>query len=150
MLAMPETALPRGYIMCFDFGFRRIGVAIGQTATWTANSLLTVSHRQQPDWQVIDRLVAEWKPSTLVVGLPLGAEGDETDMSKAARAFGAALHERYSLETHFADERLSSRAAEERFIEGRASGQLRRKDSSRLDAMAAQVILENWLASLRA
>ncbi|MFC1689829.1 Holliday junction resolvase RuvX [Pseudomonadota bacterium] len=145
---MPEPAQLRGYILCFDFGFRRIGVAVGQTATWTANSLQTVSHRQQPDWPAIDRLVAEWKPSALVIGLPLGPEGEETDMSKAARAFGTALHKRYSVDTHFADERLSSRAAEERFIEGRASGQLRRKDSSRLDAMAAQVILENWLASL--
>ena len=82
---MPESAIPRGYILCFDFGLRRIGVAIGQTATYTANSLQTVSHRQKPDWLAIDRLVAEWKPSTLLVGLPLGPDGEETDMSKAAR-----------------------------------------------------------------
>jgi len=145
---MPESAIPRGYILCFDFGLRRIGVAIGQTATYTANSLQTVSHRQKPDWLAIDRLVAEWKPSTLLVGLPLGPDGEETDMSKAARCFGAALHKRYSLDTHYADERLSSRAAQERFAERRASGELRRKDSAQLDAMAAQVILENWLGSL--
>lgn len=145
---MPESAIPRGYILCFDFGLRRIGVAIGQTATYTANSLQTVSHRQKPDWLAIDRLVAEWKPSTLLVGLPLGPDGEETDMSKAARRFGAALHKRYSLDTHYADERLSSRAAQERFAERRASGELRRKDSAQLDAMAAQVILENWLGSL--
>jgi putative Holliday junction resolvase len=147
---MPEPAIPRGYILCFDFGLRRIGVAIGQTATFTANSLQTVSHRQRPDWPAIDRLVAEWKPSTLLVGLPLGSEGEETDMSKAARRFGAALQKRYSLDTFYADERLSSRAAEDRFAERRASGELRRKDSVQLDAMAAQVILENWLGSLRA
>ena len=146
---MPESALPRGYILCFDFGLRRIGVAIGQTATFTANSLETVSHRQKPDWPAIDRLVAEWKPSLLLVGLPLGAEGDETDMSRHARSFGQKLNKRYSLDTQFADERLSSRAAEERFVQGRASGAFRRKDASRLDAMAAQVILESWLESLR-
>ena len=145
---MPETAIPSGYILCFDFGLRRIGVAIGQTATWTANSLETISHRQAPDWSAIDRLVAEWKPSTFLVGLPLGRDGEETDMSKAARNFGARLKKRYSVETRYADERLSSRTAEERFAELRASGGLKRKDASRLDAMAAQVILENWLSSL--
>jgi putative Holliday junction resolvase len=146
---MPEPALPRGYILCFDFGLRRIGVAIGQTATFTANSLETVSHRQKPDWPAIDRLVAEWKPSLFLVGLPLGPDGDETDMCRHARSFGRELKKRYSLDTQFADERLSSVAAGERFVQGRASGVLRRKDASKLDAMAAQVILESWLESLR-
>jgi putative Holliday junction resolvase len=145
---MPEPEPPRGYILGFDFGLRRIGVAVGQTATHTASSLETVSHGREPDWAAIDRLVKEWKPSTLLVGLPLGPEGDETDMSKAARRFGAALQTRYSLDIFYADERLSSRAAEERFAELRASGSLRRKNASQLDAMAAQIILENWLNSI--
>ena len=144
---MPETALPRGYILGFDFGLRRIGVAVGQTATHTASSLETVSHGREPDWTAIDRLVKEWKPSTLLVGLPLGPEAEETDMSKAARRFGAALHIRFSLEVAYADERLSSRAAADRFVELRASGSLRRKDARQLDAVAAQIILENWLQS---
>ena len=145
---MPETALPRGHILSFDFGLRRIGVAVGQTATDTASSLETVSHGRQPDWVAIDRLVKEWKPSTLLVGLPLGPEGEETEMSKAARRFGAALQKRFSLELAYANERLSSRAARDRFVELRASGSLRRKGVSQLDAMAAQIILENWLQSL--
>ena len=145
---MPETALPRGHILSFDFGLRRIGVAVGQTATDTASSLETVSHGRQPDWVAIDRLVKEWKPSTLLVGLPLGPEGEETNMSKAARRFGAALQKRFSLELAYANERLSSRAARDRFVELRASGSLRRKGVSQLDAMAAQIILENWLESL--
>ena len=145
---MPETALPRGHILSFDFGLRRIGVAVGQTATDTASSLETVSHGRQPDWVAIDRLVKEWKPSTLLVGLPLGPEGEETNMSKAARRFGAALQKRFSLELAYANERLSSRAARDRFVELRASGSLRRKGVSQLDAMAAQIILENWLQSL--
>ena len=145
---MPETALPRGYILGFDFGLRRIGVAVGQTETDTASSLETVSHGREPDWVAIDRLVNEWKPSTLLVGLPLGPGGEETNMSKAARRFGATLQKRFSLELAYADERLSSRAARDRFVEQRASGSLRRKDASQLDAMAAQIILENWLQSL--
>jgi putative Holliday junction resolvase len=145
---MPENALPHGHILSFDFGLRRIGVAVGQTATDTASSLETVSHRREPDWVAIDRLVKEWKPSTLLVGLPLGPEGEETEMSKAARRFGAALQKRFSLDLAFANERLSSRAARERFVELRASGSVRRKGVSQLDAMAAQIILENWLQSL--
>jgi len=145
---MPEPATLRGYIMGFDFGFRRIGVAIGQTATHTASALETVSHARQPDWAAIDRLVKEWNPSSMLVGLPLNAEGEETRMSRAARQFGAALRKRYALDVHFADERLSSQAAESRFIEMRASGELKRKDSNQLDAMAAQIILENWLQSI--
>jgi putative Holliday junction resolvase len=145
---MPETARLRGYILCFDFGLRRIGVAVGQTATHTASCLETVSHGREPDWVAIDRLVKEWQPSTLIVGLPLGPEGEETDMSKAARRFGADLQKRFPLELAYADERLSSRAASDRFIELRASGGLRRKGASQLDAMAAQIILENWLQSL--
>ena len=144
---MPETAPTRGYILSFDFGMRRIGVAVGQTTTRTASALETVAHSKQPDWGAIDRLVREWKPALLLVGLPLGAEGEETDMSRAARRFGHSLEKRYSIDVDYCDERLSSRVAENRFAEQRASGGLRRKDASRLDAMAAQVILENWLQS---
>ena len=146
---MPEAATPRGYILSFDFGMRRIGVAVGQATTHTASALETVAHSNQPDWGALDRLVKEWKPALLLVGLPLGAEGEETDMSRAARRFGKALGARYSLEVDYCDERLSSRVAENRFAEQRASGNLRRKDAGRLDAMAAQVILENWLQSHR-
>ncbi|MBT8064504.1 MAG: Holliday junction resolvase RuvX, partial [Gammaproteobacteria bacterium] len=65
---MPETAIPGGYILGFDFGLRRIGVAVGQTATHTASSLETVRNGKTPDWPAIDRLVKEWKPSLLLVG----------------------------------------------------------------------------------
>lgn len=145
---MPETALTRGYVLGFDFGFRRIGVAVGQTTTHSARPLETISHGKKPDWLAIERLVSEWSPALLVVGLPLGAEGEETDMSRAARRFGVNLNKRFSVTVDYVDERLSSREAESRFIEQRAGGQLRRKDAAQLDAMAAQIILENWLQSL--
>jgi putative Holliday junction resolvase len=144
---MPDTAILSGYILGFDFGFRRIGVAVGQFTTMTATSLETVGHGKTPDWAVIDRLVSEWKPSLLLVGLPLGKKGEETDMSRAARKFGARIHDRYSLDVSFADERLSSRAAESRFAELRAQGSLKKKHARQLDAMAARIILENWIQS---
>jgi putative Holliday junction resolvase len=144
---MPEPAFSRGNILAFDFGLRRIGVAVGQFTTKTAGSLETVSHGTQPDWAAIERLVSEWKPTGLVVGLPLGPEGDETKMSRAARKFGAQLRQRFSLPVSYADERLSSRAAEGHFAELRAQGSLRKKHARRLDAAAARIILENWLQS---
>jgi putative Holliday junction resolvase len=145
---MPDSAAPRGYILGFDFGLRRIGVAVGQTATHTASALETIRHGKTPDWPAVDRLVKEWAPTLLLVGLPLGADGEETDMSRAARRFGAALCNRFSLEVVFVDERLSSQAAQSRFVELRSSGNLRRKDAGQLDAVAARIILESWLESL--
>jgi putative Holliday junction resolvase len=144
---MPERALPRGYILAFDFGLRRIGVAVGQTTTWTASALETVRNARQPDWAVIDRLVNEWKPELMLVGLPLGPRGEETAMSEAARRFAAILGERYPSPVEFVDERLTSRAAENRFANLRAAGALRRKNSDQVDAISAQIILENWLKS---
>ncbi|MGD2129450.1 MAG: Holliday junction resolvase RuvX [Lysobacterales bacterium] len=144
---MAGTRAADGCILGFDFGVRRIGVAVGQRTTRTASSLETVSNGRDPDWDALDRLVRDWRPRQLLVGLPVNAEGEETDMSRAARRFGESLRERYGLDVSYADERLSSRAAEGRFAELRASGTLRRKHARRLDAMAAQIILESWLES---
>jgi putative Holliday junction resolvase len=144
---MPASQAADGCILGFDFGKRRIGVAVGQRMTRTASSLETIANGHEPDWAALDRLVQDWKPRLLLVGLPLDAEGDETEMSRAARRFGRSLNDRYELDVQYADERLSSRAAEGRFAQLRASGALRRKHARRLDAMAAQIILENWLES---
>lgn len=142
---MPETALPRGYILSFDYGLKRIGVAVGQATTGTATPLETVRHGREPDWAAIGRLVGEWRPALALVGLPLGADGEETPMSQAARRFGAALGERFKVAIEFIDERLTSHAASARFVEQRAQGTLRRKHADRLDAIAAQIMLENFL-----
>jgi putative Holliday junction resolvase len=143
---MPEGP-PRGYILAFDFGLRRIGLAVGQATTRTASSLQTARNGREPDWGVLDRAVREWQPALLLVGLPLSRDGDETDMSRAARRFGETLGGRYELPVEFADERLTSRAAESRFAELRADGGVRRKHADQLDSISAQIILENWLQS---
>lgn len=145
---MPEAAVIRGNILGFDFGQRRIGVAVGQFATRTASAVGTIAHGETPDWQALDRAVREWRPAAFVVGLPLDRSGGETDTSRAARGFGAALEARYRVRCEYFDERLTSHAAGVRFAELRASGGARRKHAGRLDAMAAQIILENWLQSV--
>jgi len=147
---MPEDAdasRPSGTLLSFDFGHRRIGVAVGQTFTGTANALAVVPVASQVDWPAIDLIVKEWKPAALIVGLPLGADGEETDMSRDARGFGSRLKKRFKLAVFFEDERLTSFGAEERFVAARARGSMRRKDAALKDAMAAQIILENWLQS---
>lgn len=144
---MPETRAPEGTLLGFDFGLRRIGVAAGQTMTSTAGSLEVVRHGDAPDWPAIEKLVSEWRPAAFVVGLPLDTEGNETEMSRLAREFGAQLEARFSVPVYFMDERLSSATAHQQFVDARAGGRVRAKGSKRLDARAAQIILENWLQS---
>jgi putative Holliday junction resolvase len=139
------TAHP--HILGFDFGKRRIGIAAGQSRTGTATALGTVANSDKPDWVALSRFVDEWKPSLFVVGLPLSEAGEETPMSAQARSFGARLADRYGIEVQYQDERLTSMDAERRFAELRAAGGARRKDAVRLDALAAKIILENWLES---
>lgn len=145
---MPDASRPTGTLMAFDFGHRRIGVAVGQTLTGTASAEAVVAVAKEPDWWTIEGLVEAWRPVALIVGLPLDADGGETNMSSDARRFGAQLKQRHGLQVLYEDERLTSFDAEQRFVEARARGSLRRKDAILKDAIAAQIILENWLQSV--
>jgi putative Holliday junction resolvase len=140
-----EVSKPQGTLLGFDFGHKRIGVAVGQTLTGSANALAVVSVSGKPDWQAISKILDEWKPVGLVVGLPLAADGGETSLSADARKFGRRLHGRYGLAVFYEDERLTSFSAEQQFIESRAQGGSRRKDAALKDAMAARIILQSWL-----
>ena len=143
---MPDgLARPSGTIIAFDYGLRRIGVAVGQTVTSTASVLEVVPASEKPDWQAISLIVNEWKPAAFVVGLPLAEDGAETEMSAGARRFGRQLEGRYETPVFYQDERLTSRGADQRFASARSRGGMRRKDAALKDAMAAQIILENWL-----
>jgi putative Holliday junction resolvase len=145
---MPEdNARPTGTIIAFDFGYRRIGVAVGQTLTGTASALAVVPAAVKPDWRAITSIITEWKPSALLVGLPFAKDGGETDMTKSARRFGRQLEGRFGIPVWFEDERLTSFSAEQRFVEARAGSRAKRKDASLKDSIAAQIILESWLQS---
>jgi putative Holliday junction resolvase len=131
----------------FDVGSRITGVAIGNTFTGSARALTTVPVREdQPDWSRLDTLRQEWLPDTLVVGLPLTLEGAEQTASRRARRFADQLHQRYKLPVVLVDERHSSQEASRRFASARAAGLKRRRDAADIDAEAAAVILEHWLA----
>ncbi len=134
-------------VLGFDYGGRRIGVAVGQGITGTATALAVVANGAQgPDWPVIDKLVREWRPALIVIGLPLTLSGEEQSASRAARAFAAQLNARYQLPVSEQDERYSSRAAAASFAAARSRGEARRKDAALLDAQAARLIVESFLA----
>lgn len=131
----------------FDYGSRLIGVAVGNRFTASARALSALPVRDgEPDWATLDGLRREWLPDTLVVGLPLTLEGAEQAASRSARRFAARLRERYALPVHLIDERHSSQEAAQRFAGARAAGLKRRRDAASIDAEAAAVILERWLA----
>ena len=143
---MPATPDAVSTALGFDYGARRIGVAVGNALTGTARALEVIANGAQgPDWPRVDALMREWQPQILLVGLPLTMEGEEQKNSAAARAFAARLDEKYKLPTQLVDERLSSREAAQRFAQRRAGGQARRKHAAALDAVAAEVIVEQWL-----
>lgn len=124
----------------FDFGRVRIGVAVGQELTATARPLAILpTRRQTPDWEAIARLIAEWRPELLVVGIPRHADNSPSAVTAAALRFSGQLEERYRLPVATIDERLSSWEAAAR--RGTASG---RRGGRMLDAAAAALILESW------
>ncbi len=97
------------------------------------------------DWERVLALLREWRPDALLVGLPLTLDAGEQSNSQAARSFAAELHTRHRLPVVMVDERLSSREAATRFAARRAAGSVRRKHAAALDALAAEVIVEQWL-----
>ncbi|QDH69327.1 Holliday junction resolvase RuvX [Marilutibacter alkalisoli] len=137
-----------GTVLGFDVGARRIGVAVGSGFGHGARPLAVVDvHGHGPDWTAIDRLRKEWLPTGFVVGDPMTLDGGDQPNRKRAHAFARELHARYRLPVVLVDERASSIEAAQRFAGARAEGRRKRRDAEVLDAMAAAVIVERWLAA---
>ena len=137
---MPET------ILAFDFGLRRIGVAVGQTVTGSASPLGVVANEAgRIDVDAIAAHVREWQPDRLVVGLPLMPDGSDSDMLAPVRKF-AKLLERFGLPVETTDERYTSTEAERLLKTARADGRRGRIDKATIDSAAAVLIAERFLA----
>lgn len=138
------TKAVQGRWLGFDFGERRIGVAIGQQLTGSASPLAVLPSKArgtgpgQPDWPAIERLLAEWQPEGIVVGVPRRDDGSDYPVTPQAERFARQLHGRFHLRVEMADERLSSVEASARL------GFDKRKAA--VDAGAAAVILETWFS----
>ncbi len=129
-------------VMAFDFGERRIGVAVGNSVTRTAMPVATLHVESNADRLArVAELVAEWQPSRFVIGEPRHSDGRPHEMAHLARKFGNRLREQFRLPVEFEDETLSSVAAAEALDRQGVFGEKRR---GRLDAVAAQIILQRF------
>ena len=145
MRATPDLLRPRT-ILCFDFGLRRIGVAIGQDVTGSASPLGVVANRDDGiDHEHIARLIAEWHPTSLVVGMPAHADGSPSALQEAVNTFINNLA-RYGLPVATVDERYTSIEAERVLKEARAGGRVGRISKEMIDSAAAVFIAERFLA----
>lgn len=133
-------------ILSVDFGLKRMGIASGDTLTRTAHPRTTIANGAHgPDWPALERMLSDTRPARIAVGEPYNADGSESPLTGAARAFAAELARRSGLPVDLVDERWSSQDAEERLREERASGgRKRRVTKEAIDAAAAAVILERW------
>ncbi len=135
--------MPEAVFLGFDFGFKRIGTAIGQRLTGGASPLCTIAAKQGvPDWTHIQQLIEEWKPCELIVGLPTCIDDRELYTTQAARQFATELQTRFALPVHCVDERLTTVEARERLY---AKGGYRKIKKTQVDCLAACIILEQWL-----
>ena len=133
---MPDSRVA----LAFDFGLRRIGVAVGQRITQTATPLKLLNAQAGiPNWSEIQFLIKEWGVTAFVVGLPLNLDNTEQHISLAARAFAKELETRFTLPTYLVDERYSSREAKSQLREHIDSADIS------VDSYAAKLILESWL-----
>ena len=129
-------------ILSFDFGLRQIGVAVGNALLGTTQPLTVLTAREgQPDWNAVAAIIDEWKPDLLLVGDPLNMDGSVSDLAVRARKFGQRLHGRFGLPVVAMDERLSSFEVKQQ----RATGHAGDYRKSPVDALAAELILQDWL-----
>jgi putative Holliday junction resolvase len=134
-------------VLAFDFGRRRIGVAVGEDGVGTAGALPALrGDTPGADWHAIAALIERWRPQLLLVGKPLALDGSSTWMTGLAAAFARELSERFALPVEQADERLTSREARSELAGQRAQG-LRRRRVKRadVDSHAAQLLLRGWI-----
>lgn len=126
----------------FDFGMKRIGVAIGQTVTQTARPLDTIQAKEGiPNWNALTKLIQKWLPDALVVGIPLNMDGTDQAISYHAREFAKNLRNHFQIPVYEADERLTTKDARERLF---AEGGYKALQDGQVDRVAAQLILQNW------
>lgn len=135
--------MPSGVFIGFDFGFRRIGVAVGQKLTLTASPLNPLSAQQGiPQWHQIQQLIKQWHAEALIVGLPRCIDERPLYTTKAAERFADQLQQRFHLPVHLVDERLTTVEARAHLFE---QGGYKKIKKTSVDSIAACIILEQWL-----
>jgi len=137
------SQLKPGDYLCFDYGTVRIGIGIGNSLLGTARPLcIALNKSGTPDWEQIDRVVAQWQPKGLVVGIPLTIDGQVQEITHHARGFLKRLKKRYQIPVFSADERFSSMQAQQELQKMRARGQRGKTQHADVDTLAAALIAE--------
>ncbi len=132
-------------LLAFDYGTKNIGVASGQTLTGSANIQAPLKAKEGiPDWNQVEKLLKEWQPDLVLVGLPLNMDSSESEFSARARKFANRLHGRFGVKVQMVDERLSSFEAKSEVME---RGGSRDYKNNPVDSIAARLILEAWLTN---
>ena len=130
-------------VMSFDYGTEKIGIAIGQSISSTAEPLTIIRAKDGiPNWSQITSLIESWRPNFFVVGLPYNLDGSDSKLLQRALKFAQRLNGRFNIPTFGIDERLSSKAATEKFKTGNPKNSVRNE----IDDVAAQIILETWFS----
>ncbi len=132
----------------FDYGTKKIGVAVGQSITQTASPLAVLPARDGiPDWDTITRMVEQWQPDAFIVGMPFNMDGSENQMTMKAQKFLQRLSGRFNIPCYSMDERLSSKEAKDIKKNMAVAHGKNRTGKTNIDSIAAQLILENWFAN---
>lgn len=143
--------------LAFDYSQNKIGIAVGQRLTGTANGLTTLtSHHKKIAWQAIEEQIKQWQPVAFIVGLPLTMDGEEQETTQAVKIFGKQLKKRYDRPVHYMDERLTSREASHllgydgitsprRYNKSGKKVKKNKRQGHDIDQLAAQLILQSWL-----
>ena len=133
-------------IIAFDYGLRQMGVATGQTLTGSARGLCILkAHDGIPNWDEVSKLLNEWTPDLVLVGLPLNMDASESELSRLARKFARRLQGRFNANVLMVDERLTSQDAKALIREENNEGKKGRTDLTKIDHLAAALILQSWL-----
>ena len=129
--------------MSFDYGTAKIGIAIGQSISSTAEPLTIIKAKDGiPNWSQITSLIESWGPNFFVVGLPYNLDGSNSELLQRALKFANRLNGRFNIPTFGIDERLSSKAAKGKYKIGNSKNTVRKE----IDDVAAQIILETWFS----
>jgi putative Holliday junction resolvase len=145
----PDT--PDRRALALDYGERRIGVAYANSTTDQAHALITLNAKGgRPEWYRLDKLVTEWQPAVIIIGLPYNMDGSRSSMTARAEVFGAIVGERYGLPVETVDERLTSEEAAMELREQRRTGvRNRRIRKTDIDSHAARLIAESWIRDVK-
>jgi len=142
---MTEPIKSPEILLSFDFGTKSIGVATGQMITATAQPLAAIKANDGiPNWNIVEKVINDWMPDLIVVGLPLNMDGSEQPITQRAKKFANRLNGRFGVKVALQDERLTTASAKEFIF---THGGYKALEKGKIDSVSAALILESWMES---